>query len=151
MVDPSGAPSMVISFSTFILFSISYVAPAKRMVEPEDALPMARLKFPGPGNTSTTAGFLTRILMLGFQPGPALSFNAFGILVDPKLKAPAVRLGLVAFSMSLAGLLVFSLTSKTELFSDGTGIEISYDQSNDALVKKRGSTDVSLSTIFPLN
>ena len=58
------------------------------MVEPEVALPMAILKFPGPGYTSIISGFLTRILILGFQPGPALSFNAFGILEDPKLKSP---------------------------------------------------------------
>ena len=37
------------------------------MVEPEVALPMAILKFPGPGYTSIISGFLTRILILGFQ------------------------------------------------------------------------------------
>ena len=89
--------------------------------------------------------------MLGFQPGPALNFNAFGILVEPKLKAPTLKLSLLSFKISTIGLFALLLVYNIVLFSDGTGIEISYNQSNAAFVKKRESTAFLLSTMLPLN
>ena len=87
---------------TLIFFSKIYSPVFKFNTDPGEALSIAFLKVSKPGSTVIFAAFIIGAMISTFQPGPALSFNAFGSFFESKLKAPALNTCLAVFVMSFS-------------------------------------------------